>query len=164
MIENADGKAMKYIEELTEAFVSQIIESGPDALILSGDLSFNGERESHLMLAEKLRRVEDAGIPVLVIPGNHDLDSSKAAAFIGDGYSRVDSVNMREFEEIYADLGFNQALSRTSKPGHYPLRMQWNPEPDCSVSVSVSASEYPAGYPHQSEASHTIPPHYTQFL
>ena len=112
MIENADGKAMKYIEELTEAFVSQIIESGPDALILSGDLSFNGERESHLMLAEKLRRVEDAGIPVLVIPGNHDLDSSKAAAFIGDGYSRADSVNMREFEEIYADLGFNQALSR----------------------------------------------------
>ena len=112
MIENADGKAMKYIEELTEAFVSQIIESAPDALILSGDLSFNGERESHLMLAEKLRRVEDAGIPVLVIPGNHDLDSSKAAAFIGDGYSRVGSVNMREFEEIYADLGFNQALSR----------------------------------------------------
>lgn len=112
MIENADGKAMKYIEELTEAFVSQIIERGPDALILSGDLSFNGERESHLMLAEKLRRVEDAGIPVLVIPGNHDLDSAKAAAFIGDSYSGVDSVNMREFEEIYADLGFNEALSR----------------------------------------------------
>ena len=112
MIGNADGKTMKYIEELTEAFVSQIIESAPDALILSGDLSFNGERESHLMLAEKLRRVADAGIPVLVIPGNHDLYNAKAAAFTGDGYSSADSVSMREFEEIYADLGFSQALSR----------------------------------------------------
>lgn len=112
MIENADGKTMKYIEELTEAFVCQIIESAPDALILSGDLSFNGERDSHIMLAEKLRRVEEAGIPVLVIPGNHDLDSAKASAFSGDGYYGVDSVNKREFEEIYADLGFREALSR----------------------------------------------------
>lgn len=112
MIENADGKTMKYIEELTEAFVCQIIESAPDALILSGDLSFNGERDSHIMLAEKLRRVEEAGIPVLVIPGNHDLDSAKASAFSGDGYYGVDSVNKREFEEIYTDLGFREALSR----------------------------------------------------
>ena len=112
MIENADGKTMKYIEELTEAFVCQIIESAPDALILSGDLSFNGERNSHIMLAEKLRRVEEAGIPVLVIPGNHDLDSAKASAFSGDSYYGVDSVNKREFEEIYADLGFREALSR----------------------------------------------------
>ena len=112
MIENADGKTMKYIEELTEAFVCQIIESAPDALILSGDLSFNGERDSHILLAEKLRRVEKAGIPVLVIPGNHDLDSAKASAFNGDSYYGVDSVNKREFEEIYADLGFREALSR----------------------------------------------------
>ena len=112
MIENADGKTMKYIEELTEAFVCQIIESAPDALILSGDLSFNGERDSHILLAEKLRRVEAAGIPVLVIPGNHDLDSAKASAFSGDSYYGVDSVNKREFEEIYADLGFREALSR----------------------------------------------------
>ena len=112
MIENADGKTMKYIEELTEAFVCQIIESAPDALILSGDLSFNGERDSHIMLAEKLRRVEAAGIPVLVIPGNHDLDSAKASGFAGDSHYGVDSVNKREFEEIYADLGFREALSR----------------------------------------------------
>lgn len=112
MIENADGKTMKYMEELTEAFVCQIIESAPDALILSGDLSFNGERESHIMLAEKLCRVEEAGIPVLVIPGNHDLDSAKASAYIGDSYYGVDSVSKREFEEIYADLGFRDALSR----------------------------------------------------
>lgn len=112
MIENADGKAMKYIEELTEAFVCQIIEGAPDALILSGDLSFNGERDSHIMLAEKLRRVEEAGIPVLVIPGNHDLDSAKAAAFSRDSYYSVASVSRQEFEEIYAGLGFNHALSR----------------------------------------------------
>lgn len=112
MIENSDGKTMKYIEELTEAFICQIIESAPDALILSGDLSFNGERDSHIELAEKLRRVEDAGIPVLVIPGNHDLDNSKAYAYTGDSYHSVDSVGRDAFAEIYGELGYSRALSR----------------------------------------------------
>ena len=69
MIHHSDGKVMEYIEELTDAFLAEGIEASPDALILSGDLSFNGARASHEALAEKLRAVTGAGIPVLVIPG-----------------------------------------------------------------------------------------------
>ena len=42
------------------------------ALILSGDLSFNGEKTSHEELAGKLFKLQEQGIPVLVLPGNHD--------------------------------------------------------------------------------------------
>ena len=38
----------------------------PSALVLSGDLSQNGEKANHEALAEKLERVQAAGIPVLV--------------------------------------------------------------------------------------------------
>ena len=42
MIRDGDGKAMEYCEELTDAFVEQVIAQRPDVLILSGELTFNG--------------------------------------------------------------------------------------------------------------------------
>ena len=114
VVQNGDGKAMKYCEELTDAFVRQTIARRPDALILSGDLTFNGAKLSHTGLAEKLRLIEDAGIPVLVIPGNHDLQNTMAASFEGDAFSHVESVTPQEFEQIYRPFGFEEALSRDS--------------------------------------------------
>lgn len=114
MIEHSDGKVMEYIEELTDSFLAEVIARKPDALILSGDVSFNGARASHEALAGKLRRVTEAGIPVLVMPGNHDLDSEDAACFRGDGFTRVESVTAEDFAEIYRDFGFAQAIARDS--------------------------------------------------
>ena len=123
MIERGDGKVMACIEELTEAFLSQVIANVPDALILSGDLTFNGERESHETLAQKLSRVEATGIPVLVIPGNHDLYSRSAARFEGDGYTRVESISAQEFAAIYGAFGFDDALARDSASLSYVARL-----------------------------------------
>lgn len=95
--ENADGKYMPGCEVLTDAFVAQVIREKPDALLLSGDLSFNGARDSHLMLAEKLKKIRDAGIPVLVIPGNHDLNYPMAASFLGESFTLVPSIMPEEF-------------------------------------------------------------------
>ena len=114
-----DGKVMAYSEELVEAFVTQVIDRHPDALILSGDLSFNGERASHEALAGKLARVEAAVIPVLVIPGNHDLNSRNAVRFVAESYERVDSVTAEDFRAIYQPFGYDGALSRDSSSLSY---------------------------------------------
>lgn len=37
LVEDADGKNMLYIEEITEAFVTDMIAEQPEILILSGD-------------------------------------------------------------------------------------------------------------------------------
>lgn len=123
MIERGDGKVMACIEELTEAFLSQVIALRPDALILSGDLTFNGERESHEAMAQKLARVEAVGIPVLVLPGNHDLNNRSAARFEGDGYERVPGVSASEFAAIYDAFGFDGALSRDSASLSYTVQL-----------------------------------------
>lgn len=112
IVAEGDGKVMAYSEELTEAFVQQLLEEKPAVLILSGDLTFNGEKQSHQRLAEKLRRLTDAGIRVLVLPGNHDLNNRAAVAFRGDDYQRVDSVTVQDFAAIYQDFGYGDALSR----------------------------------------------------
>lgn len=114
VIRSADGKAMEYIEELTDAFVRQVIDQRPDALILSGDLTFNGARLSHTALAQKLLAVDEAGIPVLVLPGNHDLRNARAASFEGDRFAYVESIDEAQFAEIYRPFGYETALSRDS--------------------------------------------------
>lgn len=112
LIRHSDGKVMDYIEELTDAFLEEIMRAAPAALILSGDLSYNGARRSHEALAAKLRAVEVAGVSVLVIPGNHDLNNKNAARFSGGGSAAVESVTAAEFAEIYAGFGFRDALAR----------------------------------------------------
>ncbi|MDY4167905.1 MAG: metallophosphoesterase [Fournierella sp.] len=116
---NGDGKALAYIDELTDAFVEQVIREKPAALILSGDLTLNGEKQSHLDLAQKLRRITEAGIPVLALPGNHDLNSSYAVRFTGKTYESAENLKSAQFDEVYADLGYNGASARDEASRSY---------------------------------------------
>lgn len=112
LITNADGKLMQFSDEIAEALTAGMCAEKPDVLILPGDLTFNGARESHAALIEKLRRISDAGVRVLVMPGNHDLENPMAAQFQGDGFDRVQSVTPEEFASLYADFGYQDAISR----------------------------------------------------
>ena len=111
-VNHGDGKAMQYIWEITDAFIAKVKEEHPDIVILSGDLTFNGEKESHKEFAEKLYEIEAAGIPVIVMPGNHDINNPLAARFTGDTSQQAQSITSQEFEEIYQDFGYNEAVSR----------------------------------------------------
>lgn len=110
-INNSDGKVIQYIDEIMSAFSDDVISASPDVLILSGDLTFNGEKASHEDLAKKLAVIQESGVQVLVIPGNHDINKTSSVKFVGDEYEYVDSVTADEFKKIYADFGMNQAES-----------------------------------------------------
>lgn len=112
IVDNADGKNMYYIEEITESFVETIIDEKPEILILSGDLTFNGEKESHLDLEKKLNRIQENGTQILVIPGNHDIDRSSAASFYGEEYQLVNSISKDEFAQIYQKYGLQESLQK----------------------------------------------------
>ena len=111
IINRSDGKVVHYIEEITEAFIDETIQAHPDLLLLTGDLTFKGGKNSHIDLAKKLYRIEEAGIEVLVIPGNHDLYGDRPARFFGKEYEEAEAVDSVGFEEIYRDFGYATALS-----------------------------------------------------
>lgn len=107
-----DGKQLFYIEDIMDAFIGEINAKNPDFLIVSGDLTNNGEKQSHLELSDKFKSIEKTGTEVFVIPGNHDLLSIWAKGFREGSSYEVPSINHNEFEEIYGEFGYKDALSR----------------------------------------------------
>ena len=123
LTESSDGKLMRYIEEITDAFLAEAAAQRPQALLLTGDLTFNGEVLSHTALAAKLRALEAAGVPVYVLPGNHDLDNPNAASFSGEGFTRVPSATAEDFRRIYAQFGFDEALDMDADSLSYTVQL-----------------------------------------
>lgn len=118
-----DGTLVPYLDEITEAFLEEVRTVHPSALVLSGDLSQNGEKANHEALAEKLERVQAAGIPVLVIPGNHDINHPWAATYFDDQVSPAEGTSSEEFYQIYHKFGYDQAMSRASDSLSYVYRL-----------------------------------------
>ncbi len=97
-----DGKITQCGEELMDALYQQILSEKPDALIVTGDLTFNGERKSHGTLAAWFASVEAAGVPVWVIPGNHDINVSGPVGFAEGMYYRTEAETPEDFAAHYA--------------------------------------------------------------
>lgn len=108
----AAGRDALHIGEILQAFFEQMQQYEPDVLIVSGDLSMNGEKYSHEDFAKYLRQFEEEGIEVLVIPGNHDINSTSAWEIRDNAATPADVVTPDEFEEIYADFGYKEAIYR----------------------------------------------------
>lgn len=103
-LRQGDGKITQYGEELLSALYRQILTEQPEALIVTGDLTFNGEKKSHEALAAFFKTVEDAGVPVWVIPGNHDINTVYPVGFVDRMYYGVEAVRPEDFAAIYADF------------------------------------------------------------
>ena len=54
-VSGGDGKQLPYIDEITEAFVNDIEQKKPQFIILSGELTNNGERSSYELKATALQ-------------------------------------------------------------------------------------------------------------
>lgn len=111
MLNNSDGRYTQGCDVILETFIQEVIQQQPDVVILSGDLSFNGELLSHQQLANALQKIHDAQIDVLVIPGNHDISATSAASFIGQEIKAVETIDAQQFQNIYGNLGSQNAIS-----------------------------------------------------
>ncbi|ADL05012.1 metallophosphoesterase [Lacrimispora saccharolytica] len=107
-----DGKLVNYIPKLMDAFTAEMEGLKPSAVVLSGDLTLNGEKAGHEALAQKLEILEEKGVKVLVIPGNHDINNYASASYFGKEKEVADIVDPKGFYDIYRRFGYDQAISR----------------------------------------------------
>lgn len=100
------------IENALDGVLRNAAEDGATYVLIPGDLTKDGEYEGHVALAEKFAAFEEeTGIPVFVIPGNHDINNSNASSFKNDVEEPARITTPEEFREIYADFGYNEADS-----------------------------------------------------
>ncbi|MFV0465732.1 MAG: metallophosphoesterase [Lachnospiraceae bacterium] len=110
---SGDGKLIQYTDEIVQSLGNEMKEQEPDVLIISGDLTNNGEKESHLDLAERLEEIEEeTGTKILVIPGNHDIANPWARGFSETEQYVTDMIGPDDFETIYQEFGYSEAISK----------------------------------------------------
>lgn len=81
-----------------------------DIVLIPGDLSKNGELESHKSFIKELDKLEASGKKIFVITAGHDY-GEKSRAFVGDKCIDVEGTDFRSLREMYADYGYSQALA-----------------------------------------------------
>lgn len=115
----SDSKLLIESEPILDAALKKIIESDSNVVLVTGDLTKDGERINHEMFAQKLKILEAAGKKVYVINGNHDISNAKAYQYIGDSTSRVDTTSTDAFRVIYKDYGYDEAIAKDSNTLSY---------------------------------------------
>ncbi len=112
----SDTKLINQAGTLLSATILSIIQEMPDYLVVSGDITRDGELRAHYDVANALRflqnQVRQNGKPnfqVLVVPGNHDLYNSNASIYDEDGVKIMLESNRttnEAFSIIYNGLGY----------------------------------------------------------
>ena len=132
-----DRKSWIQSPAILDAAIDKVVAAGNKILLITGDLTKDGEQADHERLRTALTKLRDKGITVLVIPGNHDMNnpygSSGSIYFEGNSVgattgsiapymehvSGSKQYGMGNFDAFYADYGFNQAFERDSHSFSY---------------------------------------------
>lgn len=93
-----DGLLLSKSAALLDAAIEKIKASNADVLLVTGDLTNNGSKTSHQYVASKLAEIKAEGIPVYVIPGEHDVREGGTTT----------AVSKAVFEDLYKDFGYSE--------------------------------------------------------
>lgn len=86
----------------------------PEIVLISGDLTYNGDRNSHREMRRALQELQGRGKRVFVITATHDYASPHMPTYGFDGNDRpvpVEAVPREELLQYYGDFGYNGALA-----------------------------------------------------
>ena len=109
---NSDRKMFAESDAFLTALLDTIKQDDPDVLLISGDLTKDGEKEGHEDLAEKLKEFRKEEMPdlhIYITPGNHDLNNANGMNFnTADGVAvPAGRTSQQDYKNIYADLTYN---------------------------------------------------------
>ena len=103
-----DRKLTPESYEIFLAVLDSVRAVKPDLLVIPGDLTKEGERVGHELVAARLQEIQEEGIPVLVIPGNHDMENALARRYYEKSSVQEPTVTIEKFREIYQNFGWGE--------------------------------------------------------
>ncbi|MEI7491106.1 MAG: metallophosphoesterase [Bacteroidota bacterium] len=132
-----DRKLLAESDAILRESVTELLVSKPDLVLISGDLTKDGELISHQSVAGLISQLINAGIKVRVTVGNHDVNNPHALKYDGTNATRVPSVRADDIKSIYANSGYGDALY--SDPNS--LSYVSEPIPNLWL-ITIDAAEY----------------------
>ena len=85
-----------------------------DTILIAGDLSFNGEKESHIGFIKLLNKLKDNGKKVYVVTAGHDFND-KCFCFDDNGRHEYPGTKREELFDLYYEFGFKDAIAVDKK-------------------------------------------------
>ena len=150
---DADPKLVEYSDPIFRKVFADVKDARPDLLLITGDITKDGEKIGHQAMARFFHQLEREGIKVYVVPGNHDINNGKAKKFIGDNAYPVEKTTKDEFAAIYGDFGYNSAIARD------PNSLSYVAQPQQGLRlISIDASKYEEYGPEGDVAAGRIKP------
>jgi 3',5'-cyclic AMP phosphodiesterase CpdA len=132
-----DPKLLAESGAILQQIIQKLLEEKPDLVLISGDLTKDGELVSHKSVIRQLRLLESNHIRVLVVPGNHDISNPDAKMFNGDNATSVPTITPEGFKSLYADFGYRNAIARD------PVSLSYVSEPFKGLRIlALDANEY----------------------
>ena len=102
---NSDRKLLKESSSVLHEMLERVRADKPDILLVSGDLTKDGEQECHAALAKQLKQLQQdvPGLKIYVINGNHDIRNYNAKNFnTADGKAvPATRTEPEDFKQIY---------------------------------------------------------------
>ena len=102
---NSDRKLLKESSSILREMLERVRADKPDILLVSGDLTKDGEQECHAALAKQLQQLQQdvPGLKIYVINGNHDIRNYNAKNFnTADGKAvPATRTEPEDFKQIY---------------------------------------------------------------
>lgn len=96
-----------------------------DIVIMPGDLTKDGEKESHKALIADLYKLKQAGKRVYVITARHDFNEHPRA-YCGNEYVPVEGTSREELFDLYYDFGYSEAIAIDRESMSYVVQLDEN--------------------------------------
>lgn len=111
---NGQRKMVDYSKLLFDDMIGRIKEDmRPELVLITGDLTKDGEKVSHEYVTSKLDELRAIGIKTLVIPGNHDRGSNSDAVYYdGESTTAATVATNGWFATQYANYGYGVSSER----------------------------------------------------
>ena len=106
-------KMLQQSAAIFDQFIQDMLTLNPKAVLISGDLTKDGEVVSHQYVKAGLQELQNAGIKVYVIPGNHDFGAEgNHTQFNANGTtSDAPILATGEFADFYNGYGYGNGKS-----------------------------------------------------
>ena len=119
-----DRKLLRESTEILEAAIAAIKGETANFVLVSGDMTKDGERSSHEVAISYLEQLEASGKQVYVVPGNHDINNGYSFKYAGDTAEHVPNITPAEFTDMYGDFGYKEAIYRDAASLSYVAEPQ----------------------------------------